>query len=1159
MSYIGNSPGVASQRVTTTLTATAAQTQFTTQSGYILGYVDVYLNGAKLVNGADFEAITGTYITLFTGALAGDVVELISYVPRGLTDGYTKAEADAKFLDVGGDTATGTLALAAASLTGNLTLTGGTANGVGFLNGSKVLTAGSALTFDGTTLVAPTLNLTNALGVAHGGTGQTTANTALNALLPTQTGNATKYLQTDGSNATWDAISISTADITGTLPTANGGTGLGGATPFASGGVVFASGTSALVTNSALTWDTNTLSILTANNSPINLSSSSTSNTLIQLTNANASKDLISRFRQNGGAGNWWDLTMEGSTNAFTFEYNDGELLRITSAGNVGIGTSNPIAQLELNRTNSGSYSTLRFSNTGAGGRSYEIGLGGNTAVAGYANNLYFYDASASLNRMVLTSAGRLGIGVNAPDVKLQVGDTSDVSIAMSNSSSLTTGNRGNLAMFNSANSTVGLIRFGAVTDNVGTDIQFYTRPAAGSLAQNMILSSVGNLNILNGSLAVGYSGVPAATLDLRGSGVVSQYMISSSGSAQQNQIVSLFNSGGGYGPLNLDGSVVQFKASGSIKATVSSTGLDVTGTLSATGNVSTTGNLTVGSSGNGDQAMTTLQGYAPNAVNGSYGRLLFSANTNYTGGARRFLLTNGLNASSFAIIRSADANTTPTLDANGAVSSGQAEFVIAGNGNVGISVPSPQQKLDVAGIIRLTPNTADLNYSADIVANYDSAHVFQINTKNNNTTFEFLGQYSEGGGANNRACFPSLPVVIGGTSQTSVSEKFLVKNFVDANSAVAVGIYAGAVGNKDLNFYGAGNSQFFTAARIRVKSQYYTDEGNMSFWTTSNNGANVLTDSQKMVILANGNVGINQTVPDFKLDIDSGSANGSSAVTTLRLKNPGTTVGDGARLLFTSGTSTTGGAAIAGYGVAPNSADLLFYAGGNSEIMRIKYDGNVGIGTNNPADTNSFGRAFDVRGSGGAAIYFRAEGTSPSTAFFNIGYSPTAAYLINQANSPMLFFTNAAEKMRVQANGYVSIGYAGAEQNIARLGVKHAANIIAAFESQSDSYPTGQHYNVIVGRGTNSIPHSTTTTIASGYGGGIVLIVMRNVTGNDTQYTYVVTWGWNSASVLFTNSYGSTGTTSTFTASSGNLQVSHDHTTGNCYYALSALINGTA
>jgi hypothetical protein len=68
------------------------------------------------------------------------------------------------------------------------------------------------------------------LAVADGGTGASTATAALNNLLPTQTGNANKYLQTDGTNATWDAVSLSTADITGTLPVANGGTGVTTAT-----------------------------------------------------------------------------------------------------------------------------------------------------------------------------------------------------------------------------------------------------------------------------------------------------------------------------------------------------------------------------------------------------------------------------------------------------------------------------------------------------------------------------------------------------------------------------------------------------------------------------------------------------------------------------------------------------------------------------------------------------------------------------------------------------------------------------------------------------------------------------------------------------------------------------------------------------------------
>ena len=44
------------------------------------------------------------------------------------------------------------------------------------------------------------------LPIANGGTGQTTADNALNALLPLQTGNDNKYLQTNGVSTQWNAI-----------------------------------------------------------------------------------------------------------------------------------------------------------------------------------------------------------------------------------------------------------------------------------------------------------------------------------------------------------------------------------------------------------------------------------------------------------------------------------------------------------------------------------------------------------------------------------------------------------------------------------------------------------------------------------------------------------------------------------------------------------------------------------------------------------------------------------------------------------------------------------------------------------------------------------------------------------------------------------------
>ena len=90
-----------------TYTATAGQTVFA--ATYDSGYVDVFLNGVKLLAGTDFTATNGTSITLASGASVNDVVDIVAYGTFVLADHYTKIAADARYVNVAGDTMTGNL------------------------------------------------------------------------------------------------------------------------------------------------------------------------------------------------------------------------------------------------------------------------------------------------------------------------------------------------------------------------------------------------------------------------------------------------------------------------------------------------------------------------------------------------------------------------------------------------------------------------------------------------------------------------------------------------------------------------------------------------------------------------------------------------------------------------------------------------------------------------------------------------------------------------------------------------------------------------------------------------------------------------------------------------------------------------------------------
>ena len=76
--YVGNIPVPQGTQTRQSFTATASQTSFPT-IGYTAGFIDVYLNGIKLVSGTDFTASNGSDVVLTTGAAVNDVLDVVIF------------------------------------------------------------------------------------------------------------------------------------------------------------------------------------------------------------------------------------------------------------------------------------------------------------------------------------------------------------------------------------------------------------------------------------------------------------------------------------------------------------------------------------------------------------------------------------------------------------------------------------------------------------------------------------------------------------------------------------------------------------------------------------------------------------------------------------------------------------------------------------------------------------------------------------------------------------------------------------------------------------------------------------------------------------------------------------------------------------------------
>ena len=354
--------------------------------------------------------------------------------------------------------------------------------------------------------------------------------------------------------------------------------------------------------------------------------------------------------------------------------------------------------------------------------------------------------------------------------------------------------------------------------------------------------------------------------------------------------------------------------------------------------------------------------------------------------------------------------------------------------GNVGVGTSSPRRNFHVhnpatatTGLMLTNANTGEANDSQGFQLKVAADSHVEISQMENS----HLGIFTN---ATERMRIDSSGKV--GIGETSPSANLIVKQsgsaFTAQSQTVAlfqrssttghsakIAIVAGNAASSDINF---GDTDDEDAGLI----QYVHADNSFKFTTNAGSSPAMLIDNS-------GNVGIGSTSPSHQLTVHNASTTGGT-IEANRF----------------SARDNYGNVSGLGNGFVSPAANTLAFATASTERMRIDSSGRVMIGTIAAANSTSM---MTIEHAGGdAQVTINSGPTSESvinmgdTGDFNIG-----AIRYNQTSNAFRFFTNNAERMRIDTNGFIGIGTDS-----------------AAAHSSSYDGPGLQVHNNIAGRGVN-------------------------------------------------------------------------------------------
>jgi hypothetical protein len=320
--------------------------------------------------------------------------------------------------------------------------------------------------------------------------------------------------------------------------------------------------------------------------------------------------------------------------------------------------------------------------------------------------------------------------------------------------------------------------------------------------------------------------------------------------------------------------------------------------------------------------------------------------------------------------------------------------------GNVGIGTASPERALHVVGGIHL-PNSNIISWD-------------QADGTLRNAMYVDSGDDMIIGDTN----FDDIYFSTGQKTKTVVIKQTTGR--VGVGTSAPSSLVHTSLGNQalgfDAGFFASANPSDYTVGRGAGITMQNADvyvggiygiretngwEGALAFYTHTSSSGNTFgtTFTEKMRITNDGNVGIGTTSPSGLLHVKH--ASGEAKVIIQAGSNTSSAV-----LQFGDSLDTSRGAIE-----YTSTDDMVFSTNNMTEAMRIRYTGNVGIGTSSPSST------LHVKSTGNGEINIeRASG-----ALINLQAQASAAYIGTNSNHQFGLKANGSVRLKIATSGAIS------------------------------------------------------------------------------------------------------------------------------------------